>query len=386
MEKQRKTRIGIDARFYGPSGKGLGRYTQEITDRLVSLDQEADYFIFLSPENFDDFSLPTKNYQKIKINIRWYSLAEQVILPFVFYKKKLDLLHFTHFNVPILYFSPFVVTIHDLILTKFPSLKATLLSPWLYRLKNFAYRLVIKHAIKFSQKIITVSQFTADDIAKQFKVSPEKIEVTYEGVADNFLSSSSGNNLEVLKKYNIDGPFFLYVGNAYPHKNLDGLLNTFVDFQKKYPEEKVSLVLVGKEDHFYSQIKEIAKKMAIKNLYFPGYVPDEDLATFFSQALFYVFPSFYEGFGLPPLEAMSQNCPVLSSSEGSLPEILGSAALYFNPYSKEDFLKKMEEIYYHPELREELRLAGKERIKIYSWQDCAIKTLAIYKKCLKNNV
>ncbi len=385
MEKQRKTRIGIDARFYGPSGKGLGRYTQEITDRLVSLDQEADYFIFLSPENFDDFSLPTKNYQKIKINIRWYSLAEQVILPFIFYKKKLDLLHFTHFNVPILYFSPFVVTIHDLILTKFPSLKATLLSPWLYRLKNFAYRLVIKHAIKFSQKIITVSQFTADDIAKQFKVSPKKIEVTHEGVADNFLSSNSENNSEVLKKYNIDGKFILYVGNAYPHKNLEGLLNTFVDFQKKYPEEKISLVLVGKEDHFYLQIKEIAKKMAIKNLHFPGYVPDEDLAAFFSQALFYVFPSFYEGFGLPPLEAMSQNCPVLSSSEGSLPEILGSAALYFDPYSKEDFLKKMEKIYYYPELRESLKLAGKERIKIYSWQDCATKTLAIYKKCLKNN-
>lgn len=381
MENKKKLRIGIDARFYGPSGKGLGRYTQEITDRIVSLDVEADYFIFLSPENFDEFVLTSNNCQKIKINIRWYSLAEQVILPFIFYRKKLDLLHFTHFNVPIFYSAPFVVTIHDLILTKFPSLKATLLNPWLYRLKNLAYKIVIRHAVKSSKKIITVSQFTAKDIAEQFKVSSEKIEVTYEGVADNFLSLGSGGP-EILQKYGVEEPFFLYVGNAYPHKNLEGLLRTFVEFQKLHSEKKVSLVLVGKEDYFYLRVKEVAEELKIKNLYFPGYVPDEDLVVFFSRALFYVFPSFYEGFGLPPLEAMSLGCPVLSSSEGSLPEILGSAALYFNPYSPEDFLKKMNEIYISQELRDSLRLAGKERIKIYSWQECAIKTLAIYKKCL----
>lgn len=384
MKNTKKPLIGIDARFYGPSGKGLGRYTQEITDRIVSLDSEANYLIFLSPENYDDFKLVGDNCQKVKINIRWYSLAEQLVLPFVFYKKKLDLIHFTHFNVPFLYFSPFVVTIHDLILTKFPSLKATLLSPWMYRIKNFAYKIVIKHAVKFSKKIITVSQFTADDIVKKFKVSPEKIEVTYEGVADNFLSVNSGDS-EILKKYGIGGPFFLYVGNAYPHKNLEGLLKTFVEFQKAHPSREISLVLVGKEDYFYSQLKEFAKKLDIKNLYFPGYVPDKDLAVFFSQALSYVFPSFYEGFGLPPLEAMSQGCPVLSSSEGSLPEILGSAALYFNPYSMEDFLEKLEEIYSNQELRDKLKLAGKDRVKIYSWQECAIRTLAIYKKCLQNN-
>ena len=385
MENTKKPLIGIDARFYGPSGKGLGRYTQEITDRIIALDLEADYLVFLSPENYDDFKLVGDNCQKVKINIRWYSLAEQFVLPFIFYKKKLDLIHFTHFNVPFLYSRPFVVTIHDLILTKFPSLKATLLSPWMYRLKNFAYKIVIRHAVKSSKKIITVSQFTASDIVKKFKVSPEKIEVTYEGVADHFLSANSGNP-EVLKKYGISGPFFLYVGNAYPHKNLDGLLKTFVEFQKAQPSREISLVLVGKEDYFYLQVKEFAKKLDIKNLYFPGYVPDEDLAVFFSQALSYVFPSFYEGFGLPPLEAMSQGCPVLSSSEGSLPEILGSAALYFNPYSTSDFLQKLEEIYSNQELRDKLKLAGKERVKIYSWQECAIKTLAIYKKCLQNNV
>lgn len=377
----KKPLIGIDARFYGPSGKGLGRYTQEITDRIVLMDSTANYIVFLSPDNYDDFQSPGDNWQKVKINIRWYSLAEQLILPFIFYRKKLDLLHFTHFNVPILYFSPFVLTIHDLILTKFPSLRSTLLSPWVYRLKNLAYKIVISHAVRFSKKIIAVSEFTATDIVNKFKISPDKLEVTYEGIADHFLTPNTGGK-EVLNKYGISGQFFLYVGNAYPHKNLEGLLKTFSDFQKAKPELNISLALVGKEDYFYLRIKEIAEKLDIKNIFFPGYVPDEDLAVFFSNALAYVFPSFYEGFGLPPLEAMSQGCPVLSSCEGSLPEILGPAALYFNPYSKEDFLSKLETIYRDQDLRNKLKIAGLERVKIFSWQDCAVKTLDIYKKCL----
>ncbi len=385
MENQKKIRIGIDARFYGPLGKGLGRYTQEITDRVVELDPNSDYVIFLSPENFDSFQPRGTNCKKVKVNIRWYSWREQVFLPFCFYREKLDLLHFTHFNVPIFYRGAFVVTIHDLILTKFSSLKATLLSPWLYRLKNLAYKLVIRHAVHHSQKIITVSKFTAADIANQFKISAEKIEVTYEGVADNFLSvSASGSG--ILEKYQISEPFFLYVGSAYPHKNLEGLLKVFSLFQNQHASKHISLVLVGKEDYFYLQIKKMVEQLRINKVFFPGYVPDQDLSVFFSRALAYVFPSLYEGFGLPPLEAMSQGCPVLSSSEGSLPEILGSAALYFNPYSTEDFLKKLEEISDNQELRKQKKEAGFERVKFFNWQNCAKETLIIYKKCLQANV
>jgi glycosyltransferase involved in cell wall biosynthesis len=383
MKNNKKPKIGIDARFYGPSGKGLGRYTQEITDRIIALDSEADYIVFLSEDNFDSFQIVGENCKKIKINIRWYSWQEQFILPFIFLKEKLDLLHFTHFNVPILYNRPFVVTIHDLILTKFPSLKATLLSPVMYYLKNIAYRLVINHAIKQSKAVITVSQFTANDIIQQFKVSPQKVEITYEGVADSFFGNDSQSSQSVLKKYGIEGKYFLYVGNAYPHKNLDGLLKVFLNFQKRHAE-KISLVLVGKEDYFYTQIKKIAANLKVENVYFPGYVSDQELISFFSQAIFYVFPSFYEGFGLPPLEAMTRGCPVLSSSQGSLPEILSSAAHYFNPYSSDDFLKNLEEMYENEELRSRLRLAGFERIKMFSWQNCAKQTLDIYKKCLIN--
>ena len=381
MDKKKRPTIGIDARFYGPLGKGLGRYTQEICDRVIALDPGSDYVVFLSPENFASFQPAGTNCRKVKIRVRWYSWQEQIILPFLFRREKLDLLHFTHFNVPMFYRRPFVVTIHDLILTKFPSLKATLLSPWMYRLKNFAYRLVISHAVRCSLKIITVSKFTAADIISQFQVSPDKISVTYEGVADNF-SFSPADSAKTLAHYGFSEPFFLYVGNAYPHKNLEGLLKTFAAFQRENSAEKVSLVLVGKEDYFYLHIKDLAKNLKIQAVYFPGYVPDQDLSVLFSLARAYVFPSFYEGFGLPPLEAMSLGCPVLSSSEGSLPEILGEAALYFNPYQPEDFLKKMTEIYYHGELRASLRTAGLQRVGFFDWGRCALETLAIYKSCL----
>ncbi|MCX6795673.1 MAG: glycosyltransferase family 1 protein [Candidatus Falkowbacteria bacterium] len=384
MENHKKPKIGIDARFYGPLGKGLGRYTQEITDRIVSFDQTADYVIFLSPENFDSFQLPGKNYKKVKINIRWYSWREQVILPFYFYRENLDLLHFTHFNVPIFYRRNFIVTIHDLILTKFPSLKATLLKPWMYRLKNFAYRQVIGYAVKNSLKIIAVSKFTAEDIIKQFKISANKIEVTYEGVADNFLVDVATDS-RILQQQGIDQPFFLYVGNAYPHKNLEGLLKAFSSFQGESKQHNASLVLVGKEDYFYLQIKKLAKDLQVKRVYFLGYVSDDDLSFLFSRALAYIFPSFYEGFGLPPLEAMSRGCPVVSSKEGSLPEILGDAALYFDPYDANDFLSKMNRVFSDATLRENLKDAGTKRVKDFSWQDCAKKTLAVYQKCLKIN-
>src|SRR6056297_41631 len=202
-------RIGIDARMYGPLGKGLGRYTQEIVDRVVEMDPENQYVVFLTRENFDEFQPKSDRIKKVKTNIRWYSLAEQILLPFYIKKEKLDLMHFPHFNVPLLTPVKFVVTIHDLILTKFPTIRASTLSPWLYKIKNFFYKVVIKTAVKRAKRIIAVSEFTKKDIAKQFRVKPDKIRVTYEGVADlakggNSSSVSGLNDTDTLLSYNID--------------------------------------------------------------------------------------------------------------------------------------------------------------------------------------
>ena len=172
-------RIGIDARFYGPIGKGLGRYTQEVVDNIIKITSATgasfNFVIFLSPDNFDEFVCEQANVEKVCLKMKWYSWQEQILMPFYIWRQKLDLMHYPHFNVPVLTPCKFVVTIHDLILTHFPARRATTLNPLVYRLKNLAYRLVISSAIKRAKKIITVSEFTKNDILEQFKVSADKI-------------------------------------------------------------------------------------------------------------------------------------------------------------------------------------------------------------------
>ena len=374
-------RIGIDARFYGPIGKGLGRYTKDEVDNILKIDKENEYVIFLSKDNIKDFKTDNPRVKIVLANVRWYTLAEQILLPFFIWREKIDLMHFPHFNVPLLCFKKYIVTIHDLILTKFPTQRATTLHPIFYKIKNFAYKVVIKNAIKKSKMIIAVSEFTKSDIVKQFKVNPDKIKVTYEGVAQTFLSVDNYDVKKLKLCYNIHSPFMLYVGNAYPHKNLEKLIIVFFKISKKI--NNLRLVLVGKEDYFYKRLKEFAKNYSNK-IIFPGFVPDKDLYFLYKNALAYIFPSLYEGFGLPPLEAMSQGCVVISSNKASMPEILGEAAIYFNPEDEIDMQDKLEEIIENKYKREELIKKGYEQLKKYSWEVCAKKTLEIYKLVISN--
>jgi len=389
MKNNKQRKIGIDARFYGPVGKGLGRYTKEIVDNILKMDTNNYYVIFLSPQNYNLFNCTNKNVKKVLVKSRWYSWQEQIIFPWQIYKEKLDLLHFTHFNVPIFVKTKFIVTIHDLILTKFATKKASKLNPWYYRLKYFAYKLVISRAIKRAKKVIAVSEFTKKDIEKKFKAKSEKIAVIYEGVID-----FSGFNLEkedvqfsdkkLLSSYNIDDKrYLLYVGNAYPHKNLEGLLEVFKKINKDFPS--LLLVLVGKKDYFYKKIINYNKDIGLdfSKVIFTGYISDKDLQILYKKALTYVFPSFYEGFGLPPLEAISQGCPVLSSNQASLPEILQDAALYFNPYNSIDFYEKMKKIIKNKHLRQELINKGEDVVKQYNWYSSAHDTYKLYLEELK---
>lgn len=370
-------RVGIDARFYGPVGKGLGRYVKEVIDRVLLMDDKNEYVIFLSPENFDYFVSPNKRIKKVLTNVRWYTLKEQILMPLIYWREKIDLLHIPHFNVPLLCPVKFVVTIHDLILTKYSTERATTLGPILYYLKNLGYRIGIYLAIKRAKKIIAVSEFTKRDIMEQFKVRSEKIAVTYEGV---FKTNKEQNiaDKKIILGYNIDKPYLLYVGNAYPHKNLEGLIKIMPKLREKFSD--ISLVLVGKEDYFYKRAKQYARKIIKKEnfIIFPGFVPDKDLQILYKYALAYIFPSLYEGFGLPPLEAMSAGCPVISSDKTSMPEILGSAAYYFNPEKEDEFLAAIIKVVSDDRLKEDLRKRGYERIKRYSWDECAKKTLKIY--------
>ncbi len=393
--------IGIDARFYGPVGKGLGRYTQEVVDnliRLTSADSSTgdgtgfNYVIFLSPENYDEFTATGPKVRKVRLNIPWYSFKEQWLFPFYIWRAKVNLMHFPHFNVPILTPTKFVVTIHDLILTHFPTLRATTLSPWLYRLKNLAYRLVIFAAVSRARRIIAVSQFTKNDLLKKFKLPPGKILVTYEGVANlakgrDSLFVAKLDSEETLANCHSGQNFLLYVGNAYPHKNLERLLQVFVRLRALWPN--LRLVLVGKSDYFYKGLEAEARRLNLfqpgninSPVVFPDYVPDAELEILYQSARVYVFPSLYEGFGLPPLEAMVQGCPVVCAASSSLPEVLGDAALYFNPVDEEDMFNKINSVLANENLRRELIGRGYRQAKKYNWWECARQTEEIYRQIL----
>ncbi len=383
--------IGIDARFLGPKGKGLGRYTQKLIEALENIDQQNDYVIFLRRENFNEYQPKNPHFKKVLADYRWYSVAEQIFLPFVIVKQKVDLMHFPHFNVPIFCFKPYVVTIHDLILRHFSTRRASTLGPIKYWFKNLVYKIVFWLAIKRAKKIITVSNYVKNDLIKNFKLKPEKIAVTYEGAANinvkaqmspvspslSRLAGRAGRaNVKILEKYNINKPYLFYVGNAYPHKNLERLIEAFKilaeDFRRDF-----QLVLAGEEDYFYKRFKKDIKNDA-NRVIFTGFVTDEELAVLYKSAKLYVFPSLCEGFGLPPLEAMSHGVPVVSSDATCLPEILGEAAIYFDPLSPRDMAEKMNKVLDNENLRRILVKQSFEQIKKYSWQRMGEETLEIY--------
>lgn len=371
-------RIGIDARFFGSIGKGLGRYTQKLIENLEKTDSENRYFVFLRRENWEEYRPKNKNFVKVLADIPWYGFREQIQFPKILKKHSLDVVHFPHFNVPVSFKGKFVVTIHDLILLRYPTKRASALSPLAYFFKKMAYGFVIRRAVRKSEKIIAVSKHTKKDIEKYFGVPGEKISVTYEAVdiAGKAPGVSDGN---ILEKYGIIKPFLLYVGNAYPHKNLERLVLVFREIAKKHPH--LHLALVGKEDYFYRRLKKFVSENFAKKVIFTDFVPDEHLGVVYREALLYVFPSLYEGFGLPPLEAMVRNIPVASSSASCLPEILGDAAAWFDPEGMANMAETIEKAIADGDLRKKLIEKGREQVRKYSWEKMARETLEIYNDC-----
>ena len=380
-------KIGIDARMYGPVHSGLGRYTEQLIEQFKTLDDANEYVVFLKREQYDAFTLPSKKWKKVLADIHWYTVGEQVKFPFLIQKEDVDVMHFPHWNIPLLYRKKFVVTIHDLIMFHFPRSEATTLGPFMYALKDYAHRFVVRMAAKRATHIITTSEFTKHDIVETLNADAKKISVTYQApFLDN--RQQTTDNRSILQKCNISSPYVLYVGNAYPHKNLERLIeawNIFLDEHTTY-----QLVLAGKDSLFYERLKNIAaKKQSVStevapdtfhNIVFTGYVSDEELNVLYTNAHLFVFPSLYEGFGLPPLEAMIHGVPVVSSSASCMPEVLGSAAIYFDPEDVQDIARVLEAGVQNMDMRYDMKQQAAGELQRYSWEILAKKTLQIYKK------
>ncbi|GMR19256.1 MAG: glycosyltransferase family 1 protein [Patescibacteria group bacterium] len=378
-------KIGIDARFLGPQGTGIGRYTQELVQNLESIDRKNSYLIFLRKENFNLYYPRNKNFRKVRADVRWYSLKEQLVLPAIFGKEKLDLLHTPHFNVPIFYPGKTVITVHDLIKHEYGGGAATTRSYPVHLLKQIGYRLVISRAVKSADAVITPSNFVRDKVAQTFGVSLEKIHVTYE--AGTLLGKErTGEEKQVEKvlgKYKISQPYFLYVGNVYPYKNVGRLLDA-IKILNEDLGKTAQLVLVGARDVFRQRLeREIVEKGVLKYAVLTGYVTDADLVDLYKGAEAYVQPSLSEGFGLTSVEAMGLGTPVVEADASCLPEIAGDAALYFDPYDPGDIAEKLAKVLDNEKLREKLSQKGLKRAREFSWEKMARETLRVYRAILE---
>lgn len=372
-------KIGIDARFLGPENKGLGRYVQKLVENLDLLDKKNKYFIFLRKDNFDLFKPTNPNFKKVLADYKWYSFSEQIFMPFLLRKYKLDFVHFPHFNIPIFYFGKILITVHDLILLRFPTKKATTRNKLFYLIKFLAYKLTIFLAIKRATKIMAVSNFTKDDLREYYNLPEEKLAVTYEAV-DNDRNLNEDKifpgDLE-FQKTELNN-FFLYVGNAYPHKNLDRMILAFDKWKKKF-KHSYKLVLVGKNDYFYKCLQDLIKKENIKDVIIFNTLNDKSLYKLYKKAKAFLFLSLFEGFGLPPLEAMREGVPVLSSDHQVMLEVLGKDnALFCDGKNINDIIEKMEIIVTDERLQKNLIEKGKIQAKKYSWKKMAEETLEAY--------
>lgn len=369
-------RIGIDARFYGPDSKGLGRYTEQLLRFLEKIDTDNDYVVFVRSSTRDTYVPHNPRFRTVVADFAWYSFAEQFLLPWRLYAERCDLVHFPHFNVPLLYRRPFVVTIHDLILLRHPTARATTLGPLWYRVKFAAYKLVIGSAIRRARAVCAVSAFTRSDILSHYRdVDPAKVFVTYEAVTDAPIMTDEEAAVE-RASCGIMSPYILYAGNAYPHKNLERLLAAFGCSRSR---QSLGLVLVGKDDFFYARLMAgtaaLPDGTSVRML--PS-VSDWTLAALYRGARAFVFPSLYEGFGLPPLEAMAHGCPVAASDATCLPEIMGDAALYFDATDTDAIAAAIDRIATDEPLRATLIERGYRCVGQYAWHRMAEETLAVY--------
>ncbi len=365
--------ILIDARLYSPRFTGIGRYSFEIIKEFFKQKPSWKFTLLLAKKEFDAFTPPSENITKILADEKIYSIGEQTTFLQKLYSIDADLTWFPHFTVPYFYKRKFIVTVHDLTLSKFPGKK---MNSFIHRMVYFA---ILRNALKNSKHILTVSENTKKDIVTDEKISSDKITIAHNAVGEEFLNFLTPK-VPVSKKLKIDSKFFLYTGQHREHKNLHGMVKGFHKFLQETKEE-YKLVITGKENPLYPEFWEYCKKHNLQEKVLTvGLVDENDLLALYQEATAYIFPSFYEGFGIPPLEAMALNTPVIASNASCIPEICGDAALYFTPSDSDELAKQMKKLTSDTLLQNTLIEKGRKQIQKYSWKSSAKKILKIFEK------
>jgi glycosyltransferase involved in cell wall biosynthesis len=361
-------KIAIDARELRTS---TGRYVERLLHYLQLLDQAHDYYVLLKPADLDGWHPSNLHFHKVACPHKEFTFAEQLS-----FKKQLDdlqadLVHFPMIQQPVQYHGTVVTTIQDLTTLRF---RNPTKNPLVFTAKQQIYKRVTKRVAQKSAAIITPTQFVKDDIVRFSGINPDKITVTYEA-ADEF----SEQAVEISSLLNKQ--FIMYNGRPQPHKNLRRLIEAFAVLHNR--RQDLYLMIAGKKDGSHESYAALAQRLGVNDrVVFTDWISDGQLKWAMQHTAAYVWPSLSEGFGLPPLEAMLHGAPVVSSNASCMPEVLGSAAHYFDPFDVTQMSDAIDEVLTDKVLRQKLITAGKAQVTKYSWRRMSEQTLDVYRQVL----
>jgi len=368
-------RIAIDAHSVGTELGGNESYATNLIEALAEIDSINEYTLYV-----------TRREALERFNNKWPNFAVRATLPHTpliriplalsaeLRKNPVDVLH-VQFTAPLVAPCPVVATIHDL---SFEHLPRTF-----KRRSSMQLRLTVRHTARKAAHIITLSEYSKRDLMQTYGIVPERITVTPAAAPASFTPVVDEKELARVKaQYGIVGDYILAVGSIQPRKNLSRLIAAYSRLHHAQAGGKLpNLVLVGKCAWLYDETLRTIKDLEISDsVILTGYVPAATLPALYSGALCFVYPSYFEGFGLPPLEAMQCGAPVIVGNKTSLPEVVGNAAVMVDPFSIDDIARGIEQVLGNSELRLQLRTKGFEQAKLFDWRDTAHKTLSVYQQ------
>ncbi|MCD6327346.1 glycosyltransferase family 4 protein [bacterium] len=365
-------RIGIDCRKI--LDYGIGTITARLIENLAALDDASEYFTFGDPAVIPGLG---DNFATVREHSGEYSLKGLLSLPLKAKRLRLDLLHWLHYPSSPLKPCRFVISIHDINHLVYPQFMRSRRSGLIYA------KAMLRLASKVADRIITASESSKKEIVERLKIAPERVSVVSNGVAPIFRPQNKEQALDCLARdYALEQPYILHVGSLRQHKNIDRLIDAFAIIKKREPLEHC-LVIAGDHSEQGALLRQKACDMGLERaIRFLGAIEHGKLPTLYSGADLFVFPSLYEGFGLPPVEAMASGVPVCASNIPVLVEVIGRAGEFFDPESPQEMADAIISVLTDSEKRESLRIEGLARAKSFSWRETARKTLGIYHEVL----
>jgi glycosyltransferase involved in cell wall biosynthesis len=372
-------RVAIDIRRAGDYG--LGTYIRNIVNQLARIDDRSRYLLIGERRHLAEFDALPDNFELLEYAHQPGTFRTHLHLPWLLRQRRVDILHMPWFYAPAVVPSRLVITVHDLSDVLAPPAGAS--TPVQTGRLFFARR-----ALTRADHVFAVSQSSKRDLARAFRIPETKITVVYNAVDERFLTEPLPADADrILERHAVNSPYVLYAGNIRPQKNLPRLIEAFAVAKAELrgnPEfAQLKLLVIGEALTRHADLRRAVVRARVReDVRFLGFVPSPVLRVFYSRALAFLFPSLYEGFGLPPLEAMAHGTPVLTSNVSSLPEVFDDAALLVNPENVFDIARGIRQILTDTVLRQTLRRRGYERARMYSWENAAQLVHAAYHSVL----